>query len=196
MSRQFRIGNDGVINQPIDARGNLVFSAEDVERINREQNRRRITGPEKEAMMCIIAAGDLLRQCAVVLEDHARHAGKLKHLRSLATQSKTCVVALSMAVECRQLGSLTGQMRGSTITVSANPVPGMVNIPLEALLHICNRAMEQCGYLCPCTRDESKACELRRALELVPGVKESAKEAARRDPTRCPYRGMEMEVDG
>ena len=30
--------------------------------------------------------------------------------------------------------------------------------------------------------------------ELVPGIKESAKEIARRDATRCPYRGME--VDG
>jgi hypothetical protein len=37
---------------------------------------------------------------------------------------------------------------------------------------------------------------LRKALDLVPGVKEQGKEYARKDATRCPYRGMEMEVEG
>ena len=42
----------------------------------------------------------------------------------------------------------------------------------------------------------NKVCKLRKALELVPGVKEQGKEYARKDATRCPYRGMEMEAEG
>ena len=63
-------------------------------------------------------------------------------------------------------------------------------------MHICNRAMEYCDFCCTCTRDQSKDCALRKALDLVPGVKEQGKEYARKDATRCPYRGMEMEVEG
>lgn len=33
-------------------------------------------------------------------------------------------------------------------------------------------------------------------LELVPGVKSQGKEIASKDATKCPYRGMEMEVEG
>lgn len=49
--------------------------------------------------------------------------------------------------------------------------------------------------MCPCTRDESKACRLRAALDLVPGCKQAAKEIARRHADRCPYNGIQMEVD-
>lgn len=199
MAKNFRIrlGAAGPVpGMPHDARGNVVYTPEQVEIINREQNRRTITGREMECMMGLVTAGNLIIQCAPVLMDHAQHIGKRANLKRLVTQMRRLFQALNMAVEVRQMGAICGQMENAHITVSADYVSGWVNIRLDDLLHICNRAMEYCDFCCTCTREQSKDCQLRKALELVPGVKEQGKEYARKDATRCPYRGMEMEVDG
>lgn len=197
MAKNFRIslGAAGPVpGMPHDTKGNVIYTPEQVEIINREQNRRTISGREMECMMGLITAGNLIIQCAPVLMDHAHHIGKRANLKRLVTQMRRLFQALNMAVEVRQMGAICGQMENAHITVSADYVPGWVNIRLDDLLHICNRAMEMCDMMCTCTRDESKHCVLRQALELVPGVKQQGKEYARKDATRCPYRGMEMEV--
>ena len=198
MAKNFRIslGAAGpVTGLPYDAKGNVVYTPDQVERINTEQNRRRVNGAEMEAMMALITAGNILIQSAPVLLDHADHIGKRSQLKRLVTQYRKLMTKLNMAVEVRQMGAICGQLENARICVSAEPVARYVNIRHDTLMHICNRAMEMCDMCCTCTREESKQCELRRALELVPGVKEHGKEIARKDATRCPYRGMEMEGD-
>lgn len=198
MAKNFRInlGSAGPApGMPIDAKGNVIYTPDQVDAINRQQNRRRVTGPEMEAMTALIAAGNILIQTAPVLFDHAKHVGKLPQLKRLVTTYRRLMTKLNMAVEVRQMGAICGQFENARICVSAEPVARYVNIRQEDLLHICNRAMEQCDFLCTCTREESKQCELRRALELVPGVKDQGKQYARMDATRCPYRGMEMEEE-
>ena len=197
MAKQFRIRNmGGHITAPIDAKGNVIYTAEEVERINAEFNRRHINGNEMEQMVGLVAGGNLVRQCIAELMGHAEHAGQARLAKQVSTMLKTLAVRLATAVECRQLGAIMAQTDGAKITVAATPNPAYVNIEMESLLHICNRAMEQCDMCCTCTRDQSKECVLRKALDLVPGVKEQGKEYARKDATKCPYRGMEMEVDG
>lgn len=198
MAKNFRIspGAGGPCpGMPIDPKGNHIYTAEQVELLNREQNRRQISGAEMEAMMGMVTGGNLMLAYAPVLYEHAKHCGKLPQLKRLITTMRNLMKTLNMHVSVRQMGSICSQMENAHITVSADYVPGYVNIRLDDLLHIYNRAMEQCDMLCTCTREESKACQLRRALELVPGVKEQGKQYARTDATRCPYRGMEMEVE-
>ena len=198
MAKNFRIslGAAGpVAGLPYDAKGNVVYTPDQVERLNLEQGRRRVTGAEMEAMMAAVAAGNILIQTAPVLYEHADHIGKRSQLKRLVTQFRKLMTRLNMAIEVRQMGAICGQFENARISVSAEPSPRYINIRQEDLLHICNRAMEMCDMCCTCTREESKQCELRRALELVPGVKEQGKEIARKDATRCPYRGMEMEGD-
>jgi hypothetical protein len=198
MAKNFRIslGAAGpVTGLPYDAKGNVVYTPDQVERINTEQNRRRVNGAEMEAMMALITAGNILIQSAPVLLDHADHIGKRSQLKRLVTQYRKLMTKLNMAVEVRQMGAICGQLENARICVSAEPVARYVNIRHDTLMHICNRAMEMCDMCCTCTREGSKQCELRRALELVPGVKEQGKEFARKDATRCPYRGLEMEVE-
>ena len=197
MAKNFRIslGAAGPApGMPMDAKGNVIYTPEQVEAINQQQGRRRITGAEMEAMVAMISAGNMMIQAAPVLFDHAAHIGKRAQLKRLVTTMRRLMTKLNMAVEVRQMGAICGQLENAKICVSAEPAARYVNIRQEDLLHICNRAMEQCNFLCTCTREESKACKLRKALELVPGVKEQGKEYARKDATRCPYRGMEMEV--
>lgn len=199
MAKNFRIslGAAGpVAGLPYDAKGNVIYTPDQVERLNREQNRRRANGAEMEAMMAAITAGNLLIQTAPVLYEHADHIGKRPQLKRLVTQLRRLLTKLNMAIEVRQMGAVCGQFENARISVSAEPAARYINIRQEDLLHICNRAMEQCDMCCTCTREESKVCKLRHALELVPGVKEQGKQYARMDATKCPYRGMEMEIDG
>lgn len=197
MAKTFRLQHvSGVIAGPIDAKGNVIYSEEEVKRINEEYNRHRINGNEMEQMIGLVSAGNLFRQCLAELMKHAEHAGQVRFAKQVSTMVKTLAVRLASAVECRQMGAIMAQTHGAKITVAATPNPAYINIEMESLLHICNRAMEYCDFCCTCTRDQSKDCALRKALDLVPGVKEQGKEYARKDATRCPYRGMEMEVDG
>ena len=196
MAKNFRIslGAAGpVVGMPMDAKGNVIYTPEQVDEINREQNRRRLNGAELEAMTALITAGNIIIQTAPVLFDQAEHIGKKRQLKGTVTQFRRLMTKLNMAVEVRQMGAICGQLENAKICVSAEPVARYVNIRHDTLMHICNRAMEFCDMCCTCTREESKECELRRALELVPGVKEAGKDIARKDATRCPYRGMEME---
>ncbi len=197
MAKNFRIQDHGArsdMTRPIDARGNAVYTQAEVDQINAEGNRRHITGAEMEALMGMIAAGNLITQCAKMLSDHAAHIGSQTTLKRLVTQLRNQIVKLNMHVETRQMGAIASQMADAYITISANPRPAMVNICLDDLLHICNRAMEQCDFCCTCTREQSKACDLRKAFDLVPGARQAAKENARRNPDKCPYRGMEMDI--
>ena len=198
MAKNFRIslGAAGpVVGMPLDTKGNVIYTTEQVEQINAMQNRRRITGHEMECMQALITAGNLIINVYGDLLEHAAHIGKRANLKRLVTQMRRLFTALNMAVDVRQMGAIVGQIQNMHITVSSDYVPGWVNIKLDDLLHICNRAMEFCDMCCTRTREESKQCELRRALELVPGVKEQGKEIARKDATKCPYRGLEMEED-
>lgn len=197
MAKQFRIKNTmGHFNMPIDGKGNILYTAEEVDAINAQYDRKRISGNEVEHMISFIAAGNLLRQCAVELADFAKETGNLTLLKRVSTNLKTISVRLANRIEVRQLGAIINQTDRSKLTVSAEYTPAMVNVKLDDLLTLCNQAMGQCSWSCTCTREESKSCELRRALELVPGVKAQGKEIARKDATKCPYRGMEMEVEG
>lgn len=196
MAKQFRIRNTmGHYQRLADARGNLVYTEEEVELINRENDRIRISGNEMEQMIGFVAAGNLLRQCAAELADFAKETGNLTMLKRVSTNLKTIAVRLANRIEARQLGSIMGSTDKAKLTISAEYVPAYVNIKLDDLLILCNQAMEQCNWQCTCTRDQSKDCMLRKVLETVPGVKEAGKEIARKDATKCPYKGLEMEVD-
>lgn len=197
MAKNFRIHDPGArsdMTRPVDARGNAIYTDEEVRKIDEMGARRHITGAEMEAMMGLIAAGNMLTQCAMMISDHAAHIGAAVTLERLVTQTRNLIVRLNMHVETRQMGAIAGQMADANVTISATPRPAMVNICIDDLLHICNRAMEQCDFCCTCTRDESKQCELRKAFDLVPGARQAAKENARKDANRCPYRGMEMDI--
>jgi hypothetical protein len=95
-------------------------------------------------------------------------------------------------VSIGQVRTLNANTNQVTVTVSSARVPGCINIDADDLTHIANRALEACSMYCSCTRDESKHCRLRKALENVPSA---SVEGMGTDPTRCPYAGVQMEVD-
>ena len=197
MAKTFRLyGNPGGdMYRKMDTRGNLIYSDAEVAAINEEQGRVRISGAESEMMIGLLAATNMIQMALPVLENHALYSGVRKWLRMARSLLHKVCVAMSMKIEARQMASMCNQLRDHTISVSAMPIPGMVNISCDDLMILCNRAMETCEMVCNCTREESKHCRLRAALDCVPGAKEQAKERSRADASQCPYKGIEMEVE-
>lgn len=197
MAKRFPIRDKGFASSGFNMHtGQEILTPDRAKQIDEEENRIRISGTEMEAQMAIIAAGNMVVNAVPILEQLARHSGTLPRLRRAVTDLKKGVIALNHHISARQMQSISAQMTNATITISPTPVATSVCIPLEDLLHICNRATETCSFSCMVSRDESKACRLRHALDLVPGCKEAAKEIARSCSDRCPYRDVQMEEDG
>ena len=72
------------------------------------------------------------------------------------------------------------------LTISAMPVPMCTNIRAEDLSEITKAATANCAATCMKTREESKRCPLRHALETIPGMKEAARNQAF-GLSGCPY---------
>lgn len=196
MAKRFSIPDKGFAAGLNLHTGNIILTPEVARMIDEKERRIRISGTEMEAEMAMIAAGNLVTNAVPLLEQLAQHARVLPRLRRALTDLRKGIIGLNTHIAARQMQTIANQMTNASITISPTPVATSVNIPLEDLLHICNRATENCGMLCPATREESKACRLRHALDLVPGCKEAAKEIARSCSDRCPYRDVQMEEDG
>lgn len=198
MAKTFRLyGNPGEdMYRKMDTRGNLIYSDAEVAAINEEQGRVRISGAESEMMIGLLAATNMIQTALPVLEQHALYSGVRKWFRMARSLLRKVCVAMNMKVEARQMASMCNQLRDHTISVSAMPIPGMVNISCDDLMLLCNRAMETCEMVCNCTREESKRCPVRGVMDRIPGAKDAAKEIARMDSSRCPYKGIEVELDG
>ena len=139
MAKQFRIKNTmGHFNMPIDAKGNILYTAEEVDTINAQYNRLRISGNEMEQMIGFVAASNLLRQCAVQLSDFAKETGDLAFLKRISTQLKTAAVRLATRIEVRQMGAIISQTDHAKLTISAEYVPAMVNTDIDGeMWHSC-----------------------------------------------------------
>ena len=171
------------------------YTEHELQRKNRTEGRRRLSGGELDGLIMAATACNILEQYMDDLDAIAHEAGVLGKIKSAKTFLRNCVTSMTARVEAHQLLSLVNNLQHNTVTISSLPVPAAVNIPLEDMLHICNRAMETCEMVCTRTREESKRCRTRAALDGVPGAKSQAKERARADASQSPYSGIEMEVE-
>ena len=124
MAKNFRIslGAAGpMADRPHDGKGKVIYSPEEVEQINREQNRRHLNGAELEAMTALVTAGNIFIQTAPVLFDHADHIGKKRQLKGLVTQFRRLMTKLNMAAEVRQMGAVCGQLENAKMDIKVLP---------------------------------------------------------------------------
>lgn len=96
-----------------------------------------------------------------------------------------------------QLISTANNLENLTVTLSASPIAtpggGCLNIPYNAINAICGHALHACD-LCAKTREESRACEVRRAFDAVPALKLAARQN-NMGAEACPYVGLEVPED-
>ena len=85
--------------------------------------------------------------------------------------------------------SLQNNTKLVDITVTSQRMPAMINVSIDDMLSICDQALAMCELSCECSREQSKACPLRRALDTIPCEMGSG---AWEDAGKCPYRGQRV----
>lgn len=170
------------------------YDADKLRKIDQEQGRRQLNSAEVEAMVAISVARQLAEDAYTVLRNHAKLAGATRRLNMAIPMLRNANKLMSGMVAGKQLLTISNNANDVEVILSAQPMPGKINVDRNTMMHICNRAMEYCDLMCSCTREESKKCRLRAALSNVPGVKAAAR-ANSSDPERCPYADLVMEVE-
>lgn len=171
------------------------YSEEQLRRKNEAEGRIRLSGGPLDGLIMFAVASNILETYIDDVVMIAAEAQVLGKIRAVRTMLRNAVKQITSKVDSKQVLTLVNNLQRNTVTISSLPVPAAVNVPMEDMLHICNRALETCEMVCNCTREESKHCRLRAALDCVPGAKSQAKERARADASQCPYKGIEMEVE-
>lgn len=157
-----------------------------------DEGRIRIPNSGLEALVTLYAASYAAQKTVETIKPFIKKTGAGRMLKAQVMGMRKSIDEIMTKVSCSQNRTLQANNQFVTITVSSGRVPGMVNIGIEDLTHICNRALEMCAFSCACTREESKNCRLRQAFEQVCSA---SVEAVREDPTKCPYAGMSLEVE-
>lgn len=158
---------------------------------NEEQHRLRLNGAEREAYIAFATALNLLDRNVPVLEDVSREASVLKRMRFVRTMTRNIILKINEKVNLDQLISLSNNCKDVTVTISIASEPGYYNVRRDHLHAICDQAMESCRISCAMTRDQSKDCPVRRALESIPGVRDVSK--AQGNTKDCPFAGMSLD---
>lgn len=163
--------------------------------LDEEQQRRHISARETEGMIYLAVADLMIASAAVMLRGHIKHSGQQKRMNMLPSMLHNAVRELSNHIESEQLITIANNVNGAEVSLTTYEKPGAMNIQYQHMQAIVNKALEGCELMCICTREESKRCPVRRALENIPGMRGAARERAQIDSTRCPYAGLVMEVE-
>lgn len=171
------------------------YDPEVLKQLDIEQGRRRLTWREVDGVIALLVARQLITDASEALSGMSRDVGAYNGIKSAEGHLKRALGLLRDKISGSQLISIANNVNDCDVSISANPVCGdrqMINIDRQHMQHIVNQACRGCDYTCTCNREESRMCELRRALDCVPGVKKQAKQDWN-DHTKCPYQMFEME---
>ena len=158
--------------------------------MDRDEERVRLSNTQLEALLVLSGFYQVMRDAIVRLKPYAKRTGTGKMLPAAVGMIGKMLSDMLRKVSAHQLRTLKANTNQVSVSISSGKVPAMVNIDLEDLQHIANRALETCEMVCTASREESKTCRLRRAFEQVPG----ARDGLRTDESKCPYACAELEV--
>lgn len=161
------------------------------DQMDRDEGRIRIPNSALEAMVTLQASLALAWKAAESMTPFVKKTGAGKMLKCHIAGMRRSIRDMLCKVSASQNRTLQANTNLVSITVSSSRVPAMINIDVDDMEHICNRALEMCGLMCTCTREESKDCRLRHAFEQVASGRV---ETIREDATKCPYAGASLDV--
>jgi len=159
--------------------------------LDEEQGRRRLCGAEVEALIGFATADNLLDKCMPVLGDLIGESGQKRRASMISPMTRNMLYGLVRKVQANQLITIANNVNNVNITLSAVPTGGYCNIAWEHMQTICDQALATCQMGCDKSRDESKRCPVRKALDTVPGLREVRK--SRGNTQDCPYADMSLE---
>lgn len=159
-----------------------------------QENRRRLSSMELEALIVMTGCWQVMKKAHEKLRNMEKYSGCGREFATVITLLGKAISKIMDNVSAHQVKTLHSNTSEVTISVSSAYVPGNVNISIDGMVDIANQALDHCALTCTASREESKRCTLRKALECVPGMKDAARANAA-DPERCPYIGLEVESE-
>ena len=144
--------------------------------MDRDDGRVRIPNSGLEALVVLQAAAKTAERAAQTVAPFVRKTGAGKMLRAHIGGMRKSL-------------SLQNNTKLVEITVTSQRMPAMINVSIDDMLSICDQALRMCELSCECSREQSKACPLRRALDTIPCEMGSG---AWEDAGKCPYRGQRV----
>lgn len=157
-----------------------------------DEGRVRVPNSVMEAIVTLIACVKVAMKAVVTILPFIKKTGAGKMLKAQIAGMHKSLSDILRKVSVKQNRTLENNTQLVTITVSSGKLPAMINIDVDDMECICNRALEMCAFSCGCTREESKECRLRQAFEQVASA---SVEAVHEDPTKCPYAGRSIDLD-
>lgn len=183
-----------VLRAAVKGEMDKVYDEKELARLDEEQGRRRLNSGQVEALIALSAGRQLMQDGYESLRDHAKYSGAARRLNMAIPMAYNAIKKMTEKVCGEQIITISNNTRGISITLSADPMDGQINISYRSMAQIVSAALDTCELSCTCSREESKRCQLRRAYDCVPGMKLAAKQHSS-DPQRCPYAGLEIEVE-
>lgn len=144
--------------------------------IDEEQGREHLTGTEIDCVIALGVARQMVTDANEGLKRFGRNKGFLAASRTAETKLRRSMETIRDGISSEQLIMVANNINDCDIVISSNPVLGlkqMINVDRVQLAHIITQASRVCSLTCSCTREESKACTLRHAFDVMPGVKKS-----------------------
>ena len=147
-----------------------------------------------EALISFATGANLIENNMDRLARMAQETGCSTQLKRCRTMAGNLLKQLGKGVSASQLITIANNCNDTTVTISSAPTAGYCNIEWKAMHTLCDAAIDACCWCCDCTRDKSKDCGLRKALETVPGVREAIKTAG--NTADCPFAGTGLDWGG
>jgi hypothetical protein len=168
-----------------------LFDADKLKEVDEREGRRRLSGGEIEALIGVTTGINIIRRSIICLEELAKETGQQRRAKLVETMVLNLLTGIARKVAQDQLITIGNNVYDVVVTLSSSGVDGCVNIRWKDMQVLADNVLLSCSMSCGKSRDESKSCPIRRALENVPGLKAAAKSQG--NTKDCPFSGLEME---
>ena len=181
----------------IDNSSNTLHTAtnDELRRVDEHQHRQTFTSSQLDAMIRLNAGKVLVMQALEDLEPLLKQA-HAQWAKPLSRGIHTAAERIAKLMSWKQLRSMDNQLnhgRGRVLVTTDQTPQGCTNIRNDDLAALCEGTLEYCAMSCFKTREESRSCPKRQALETVPGLR-GVEEII--DEDRCRYQLVTMEKAG
>lgn len=148
------------------------------------------TGVELDALNKLYCAIQLLETARKTLEEPARKEGALRYLGSALGLALRADIELMKRLSMRQRRTLQIGFENVWITVTPQQAAEYTNVHNDDLRQLVAAARGGwCQFHCTLKGKETRRCELRQALNQIPGLKEARKTSG----DRCPYVSVDLD---
>ena len=174
--------------------GYQVCDMRDVERLNREEGRKRLNGEQLDSMIGLVVAKRLGNKCSEDLEKFLKFADAWKEYRAGVRFMKTAISKALGKVNVEQVSQMEVNTAGAVMTLSADRTmlpKQYVGIEMNQLLAIADQALHHCSITCSCDALQSRDCMLRKAFDAVPGLKDEGGGGWDLNDNACPYQMLD-----